>query len=94
MATMRPMRTTVPQILQMARKHERIAMLTAYDYPTARLLDESGIPILLVGDSLGRVMLAPVPRTLPDRYAPRFRERARNLHEQFWSERPGPAELA
>src|SRR4051794_41691148 len=36
---------------------ERIAMLTAYDYPTAKLLDEAGIPMLLVGDSLGRAML-------------------------------------
>jgi hypothetical protein len=42
---------------------------------------------------LGRVMLAPVPRTLPDRYAPRFRERARELHEEFWSMERGPAEL-
>src|SRR4051794_25720532 len=32
-------------------------MLTAYDYPTARLVDEAGIPLILVGDSLGRVML-------------------------------------
>ncbi|HEU5397419.1 MAG TPA: 3-methyl-2-oxobutanoate hydroxymethyltransferase, partial [Verrucomicrobiae bacterium] len=36
---------------------ERIAALTAYDYPMARLLDEAGIPLLLVGDSLGMVML-------------------------------------
>jgi 3-methyl-2-oxobutanoate hydroxymethyltransferase len=36
---------------------EKIAALTAYDYPTARLLDESGVPFLLVGDSLGMVVL-------------------------------------
>jgi 3-methyl-2-oxobutanoate hydroxymethyltransferase len=36
---------------------ERIAALTAYDYPTARLLDEAGVPLLLVGDSVGMVVL-------------------------------------
>jgi 3-methyl-2-oxobutanoate hydroxymethyltransferase len=36
---------------------ERIAALTAYDFPTTRLLDEAGIPLLLVGDSLGMVVL-------------------------------------
>ena len=36
---------------------ERIAVLTAYDYPTARLLDESGVDVLLVGESLGMVVL-------------------------------------
>jgi 3-methyl-2-oxobutanoate hydroxymethyltransferase len=50
-------RITVTDIARMHADRERIAMLTAYDYPTARLLDEAGIPLLLVGDSLGRAML-------------------------------------
>ena len=50
-------RLTVADIGKLYADGERIAMLTAYDYPTARLLDEAGIPLLLVGDSLGTVML-------------------------------------
>jgi 3-methyl-2-oxobutanoate hydroxymethyltransferase len=50
-------RLTVSDIARMHADGVRIAMLTAYDFPTARLLDEAGIPMLLVGDSLGRAML-------------------------------------
>ena len=50
-------RLTVTDIAKMHADGERIPMLTAYDYPTAKLLDEAGIPFLLVGDSLGRAML-------------------------------------
>jgi 3-methyl-2-oxobutanoate hydroxymethyltransferase len=50
-------RLTVGDIARMHADGERIAMLTAYDFPTAKLLDEAGIPLLLVGDSLGRAML-------------------------------------
>ncbi len=45
-------------------RHERIAVLTAYDYPTARLLDESGVDAVLVGDSLGMVVLGYPDTTL------------------------------
>src|SRR5204862_6650307 len=50
-------RLGVSDITRLHADGTRIAMLTAYDYPTARLLDEAGIPMLLVGDSLGEVML-------------------------------------
>ena len=51
------MRTTINQIKDMKQKGEKIVMLTAYDYSTAKIVDEAGIPIILVGDSLGMVML-------------------------------------
>jgi 3-methyl-2-oxobutanoate hydroxymethyltransferase len=50
-------RLTVTDIARMHADGERIAMATAYDYPTASLLDEAGLPMILVGDSLGQVML-------------------------------------
>ena len=51
------MRTTINQIKNMKQNGEKIVMLTAYDYSTAKIIDEAGIPIILVGDSLGMVML-------------------------------------
>ena len=51
------MRITVNQIKEMKPKGEKIAMLTAYDYATAKIIDEAGIPLILVGDSLGMVVL-------------------------------------
>ncbi|MBI2871719.1 MAG: 3-methyl-2-oxobutanoate hydroxymethyltransferase [Chloroflexi bacterium] len=51
------MRMTINKIQAMKRKGERVPMLTAYDYPTARLVDEAGVPMVLVGDSLGQVVL-------------------------------------
>ena len=50
-------RLTVVDIAKLYADGTRIAMLTAYDFPTAKLLDEAGIPMLLVGDSLGQVIL-------------------------------------
>lgn len=57
MNSARPQRVTTRALRQMKRRGERIAMLTAYDYPTAVLLDEAGIDVILVGDSLGNVVL-------------------------------------
>jgi len=51
------MRITANQIKEMKRQGEKIAMVTAYDYPMAKLIDEAGMPIILVGDSLGMVVL-------------------------------------
>jgi len=51
------MRITINQIREMKQKGEKITMLTAYDYTTAKIVDEVGIPLILVGDSLGMVVL-------------------------------------
>ncbi len=61
------MRVTVTDIRRMKEKGERFAALTAYDVVTARLVDAAGIPIILVGDSLGMVVLgydSTIPVTL------------------------------
>jgi 3-methyl-2-oxobutanoate hydroxymethyltransferase len=50
-------RLTVSDITRMHADGQRIPMLTAYDYPTAKLVEEAGVPMILVGDSLGRAML-------------------------------------
>ncbi|MGI9114902.1 MAG: 3-methyl-2-oxobutanoate hydroxymethyltransferase [Chthoniobacterales bacterium] len=47
----------VNRFREMKQRGERITALTAYDYPTARLLDESGLDVILVGDSVGMVVL-------------------------------------
>lgn len=54
---MKTEKVTVSHFLKAKSKGEKIAMLTAYDYSTANLMDEAGVDSLLVGDSLGMVML-------------------------------------
>lgn len=51
------MKTTVNTFKQAKKKKEKITMLTAYDYSTAKLVDEAGVESILVGDSLGMVCL-------------------------------------
>ena len=62
-------RTTIKTLAEMKAQGERIPMITAYDYTTAILADAAGIPVVLVGDSLGMVVLgheSTVPVTLED----------------------------
>ena len=51
------MKNTVATFQSMKENGEKISMLTAYDYSTAKLMDEAGINGILVGDSLGNVIL-------------------------------------
>ena len=63
------MRVTVRDLKKMKSRGEKIAMMTAYDYTSARILEVAGIPILLVGDSLGNVVLgydSTVPVTMDE----------------------------
>jgi 3-methyl-2-oxobutanoate hydroxymethyltransferase len=59
-----PRKLTIPDIVAMKADGKRITMMTAYDVAFARLVDEAGIDIILVGDSLGMVMLG-YPTTVP-----------------------------
>ena len=63
------MRTSVINVKDMKQRGEKIAMLTAYDYMTAKIIDEAGAPLILVGDSLGMVILgydSTIPVTMDD----------------------------
>ncbi|HEV7904423.1 MAG TPA: 3-methyl-2-oxobutanoate hydroxymethyltransferase [Pyrinomonadaceae bacterium] len=65
----RPEKVTVPSLRASKERKERLVCLTAYDYPTARIVDEAGTDIILVGDSVGNVVLGydtTVPVTLEE----------------------------
>ena len=57
-------RVTIPQLMEWKKSQRKISALTAYDYTFARLLDESGIDVILVGDSAGMVSMG-YENTLP-----------------------------
>lgn len=63
------MRVTIRDLKRMKRDGENIPMITAYDYTSAQLVERAGIPLILVGDSLGQVVLgydSTVPVTMDD----------------------------
>lgn len=65
----RPEKVSAPSLKSSKQRGERLVCLTAYDYPTARIVDEAGIDVILVGDSLGNVVLGygnTVPVTLEE----------------------------
>lgn len=65
----RPEKVNAPSLKTSKQRGERLVCLTAYDFPTARIVDEAGIDIILVGDSLGNVVLGygnTVPVTLEE----------------------------
>ncbi len=62
-------RISIHRLKELKAEGRRFAMLTAYDYPSARLVEQAGIPVILVGDSLGSVILgydSTVPVTMED----------------------------
>jgi 3-methyl-2-oxobutanoate hydroxymethyltransferase len=65
----RPEKVSAPSLKASKERGERLVCLTAYDYPTARIVDEAGVDVILVGDSLGNVVLGygnTVPVTLDE----------------------------
>src|SRR5687768_3514957 len=63
------MRTTIADIQKLKARGEHIPMVTAYDYTSAQIVDSAGIPMILVGDSLGMVVLghqSTIPVTLDE----------------------------
>ena len=63
------MRVTIRDLQKMKRDGKKIPMITAYDYTSAQLVEKAGVPIILVGDSLGQVVLgydSTVPVTMDD----------------------------
>lgn len=50
-------RISITDLRAMKKRGEKIVMITAYDYPSARLVEEAGVPLILIGDSLGNVVL-------------------------------------
>jgi 3-methyl-2-oxobutanoate hydroxymethyltransferase len=62
-------RLSIHKLREWKAQDQRFAMITAYDYPSARLVEQAGIPIILVGDSLGSVVLgyeSTIPVTMDD----------------------------
>ena len=65
----RPEKVSAPSLKASKARGEKLVCLTAYDYPTARIVDEAGVDVILVGDSLGNVVLGygnTVPVTLDE----------------------------
>ncbi len=63
------MRVTIQELKEMKRRGEKIPMITAYDYTSAKLVEAAGMPLILVGDSLGNVVLgydSTVPVTMDE----------------------------
>ena len=71
------MKNTVSTLLSQKQSGDKITMLTAYDFTTARIMDECGVNAILIGDSLGMVMLGYDPP-----YCCRFKRRSERFHRR------------